>query len=232
MIFTAQCKTSPAFQRKVMKTLKGDTYFNKWPVTSIALAKLVRCNIAVHDKLFLDSKPAEFHDTEDYPHEAMLTDETQLADDEVVPFPNEHDMNLAIEQQHIMESQLLVDVGGVGSGERAKAYLLNRSHMVLICMTSAHKKFVWSNLHRFVKEACLVSLSGSPPKPQELIAYEKAKAGTPHVVGTPPAPNPLPSVILPKTAAHVQDPLVLSDPSAGIKTPSAPTLSAFGSKLL
>ena len=115
-----------------MKVLKGDTYFNKWPVTSISLAKLVRCTFDVHEKLFVDLVPAEFHDTEDAPHEAMLTDEAQLADDEVVPFPNEHEMNLAVEQQHIMERHLLVDVGGVGSGERAKAYLLNRLHICLL----------------------------------------------------------------------------------------------------
>ena len=229
MIITAQLKTSPAFQRKPMKVLKGDTYFNKWPVTSISLTKLVRCNFAVHEKLFVDSMPAEFHDSEDNPHEAMLTDEAQLADDEVVPFPNEHDMNLAVEQQHIMESQLLVDFGGVGSGERGKAYLLNRLHMVLICMTPGHRKFVWSNLQRFVKEAGLVSLSGSPPKPQELIAYEKAKAGTSRDVGTPPAPTSLPSMTPPMPP---QNQLVLSEPSVGTKAPSAPTLSSFGSKLL
>ena len=129
-----------------MKVRKGDTYFNKWPVTSISLSKLARCTIEVHADLFVADTPAEFHDTEDAPHEAMLNDEAQFADDEVIPFPNEHDMNLAIEQQHIFESQLLVDVGGVGSGERAKAYLIARLRMVLICMTSAHKKLVWANL--------------------------------------------------------------------------------------
>ena len=123
-----------------MKVLKGDTHFRNWQVTSMSLSKLVRCSIEVHSELFVDKQIAAFHDTEDAPHEAMLNDEAQLADDEVIPFPNEHDMNLAIEQQHIMESQLLVDVGGVGSGERAKAYLLNRLYMVLICMTPAHKK--------------------------------------------------------------------------------------------
>lgn len=234
MIFTSQLKTAPSFQRKTMKVLRGDTYFNKWPVTSISLAKLARCTIDMHEKLFVDPMPAEFHDTEDAPHEAMLTDEAQLADDEVVPFPNEHDMNLAVEQQHIMESHLLVDVGGVGSGERAKAYLLSRLHMVLICMTPAHKKFVWSNLQRFTKEAGLVSLSASPPKPHELIAYEKAKVGTSiDVIAQPPHPTSLPTMTDPMPPAHVQNQLVpVSGPAAATKAPSVPTLSAFGSKLL
>ena len=226
MIFTAQLKTAPSFQRKTMKVLTGDTHFNKWPVTSISLTKLVRCTVDVHEKLFIDPSPAMFHDTEDAPHEAMLTDEAQLADDEVVPFPNEHDMNLAVEQQHIMESQLLVDVGGVGSGERGKAYLLNRLHMVLICMTPRHKKFVWSNLQRFTKEAGLVNLSGTPPKPPELIAYEKTKAGTSLEVKKPPAPNPLPSMTEPTL------PTQTPPPSGPPKAPNVPLLSNFGSKLL
>ena len=231
MIFTSQSKAAPPFQRKIMKVLKGDTFFRNLQVTSMSISKMIRCTMEVHGEVFADSQPPNFIDTDDAPHEPMLNDETQLEDNEVIPFPIEHDVSLAIEQQYIMDTQLLVDIGGVGSGERAKAYLMQRLHMVLVCMTSAHKKLVWANLQRFVKEAGLVSLACSPPKPPALIAYEKAKVGAPRELPLPPALPSLPSVTVPKQPSPIQNQVVpVSSPS--VVLPSAPSLASFGSKLL
>ena len=231
MIFTAQSKAAPSFQRKTMKVLKGDTHFRNWQVTSMSIAKMLRCSMEVHHEVFADNQPSDFIDNEDAPHEPMLNDEAELAEGDVIPFPSEHDVSLASEQQHIFESQLLVDVGGVGSGERAKAYLIARLHMVLICMTSAHKKLVWANLQRFTKEAGLVSLACSPPKPLELIAYEKLKVGTAPALALPPAPISLPSTTVPKPPSPIQNQVVpVSKPP--VPLPSAPSLASFGSRLL
>ena len=231
MIFTAQSKAAPSFQRKTMKVLKGDTFFRNLQVTSMSISKMIRCTMEVHGEVFADSQPPNFIDTDDTPHEPMLNDETQLEDNEVIPFPIEHDVSLAIEQQYIMDTQLLVDIGGVGSGERAKAYLMLRLHMVLVCMTSAHKKLVWANLQRFTKEAGLVSLACSPPKPLELIAYEKLKVGTARALALPPAPISLPSTTVPKPPSPIQNQVVpVSKPP--VPLPSAPSLASFGSRLL
>ena len=230
MIFTAQSKNAPSLQRKTLKVIKGDTFFRNWQVPSLSISKMVRCTLEENTQIFAaDNTPPNFVDNEDAPHEPMLQDETQLGENEVVPFPIEHDMTLATEQQYIMDSQLLIDVGGVGSGERAKAYLLARLHMVLICMTTAHKKLVWSNLQRFTKDAGLISLACSPPKPRELIAWEKSKVGTTHEV--PPVPSALPSITVPLQLPSIGAKIApAGNPS--VLLPSAPSLASFGSKLL
>ena len=136
IIFTTQKKTT--FERKQMKVLDGDTYFNKWQVATIPLTQMVKCTLGKYDLIFNTANKTDFMVSEDCPHTDMLTDESALADDQVVPFPHEHESKLALEQQNIFENKIFIDLAA-GSGEKAKAYLSLGLWAVLVCMTPEHK---------------------------------------------------------------------------------------------
>ncbi len=121
-----------------MKILVGDTYFNRWPVNSIPLSRMAKVDVKTHDSLFRTVVKEDFLTSDDCPHTEMMSDESALKDDQVVPFPHEHEMNLALEQQHIFNHKVFIDLSP-GSGEKAKAYLTLGLWVVIVCMTGAHK---------------------------------------------------------------------------------------------
>ena len=139
-IFTTQKKNT--FVRKTMKKLggaiPGDSYFNRWLVKTIPLASMRKCELEVCNGLFNQNEFVPFLDTADCPHHDACPDEVAMSENQVVPFPHEHEMNLAVEQQHIFEVKIFVDLAP-GSGEKAKAYLSMGLHCVLVCMTPNHK---------------------------------------------------------------------------------------------
>ena len=76
--------------------------------------------------------------SDDCPRTDMMIDESSLPDDQVVPCPQEHETNLAMEEQRIFENQIFIDIAP-GSAEKARAYLSLALYAVLVCMTSEHK---------------------------------------------------------------------------------------------
>ena len=105
---------------------------------TIPLASMRKCDLEVCNGLFNQSEFVPFLDTADCPHHDACPDEVAMSENQVVPFPHEHEMNLAVEQQHIFEVKIFVDLAP-GSGEKAKAYLSMGLHCVLVCMTQNHK---------------------------------------------------------------------------------------------
>ena len=120
MVFTSQLKGT--FERKQMKVLPGDSYFNKWPTTTMPLASMVRIKKSQHLSLFSDASCVPFHDSEECPHADQMTDELGIADDDVVPYPHEHEKTLAVEKQNIFGTFILVDLAP-GSGEKEIVFL-------------------------------------------------------------------------------------------------------------
>lgn len=130
--------------------------------------------------------------------------------------------------QKKIPDQIVVDLSP-GAGEKAKGLLRAHGFGVLICATTAHKAFVKENLQAFVKDARLVNLTSSPPKPPELLDYERKKnRATPErPVGTlPKAPSP----VVPK-APGAPEPVREPVPEPTPKAPT-PALKNFGSMVL
>ena len=102
-------------QRKQMKYLKSsdgmfcDTLFNRFPVGAIPLRKLHKVpNKVEHDKIFAsDVEMARFMDSDDNEHTAALAEEAEtIKDEELVPFPQEHDGTLLAELSHVFDCQV------------------------------------------------------------------------------------------------------------------------------
>ena len=107
-----------------MKVLTGDTYSKLSSVASIPFPQMAKRNLEKCSSLFKSVELCDFLKSDDCPHTDMETDESQLAEDLVVPLPREHETNLAVEEQHIFENQIFIDLAP-GSGDKNQGqYLL------------------------------------------------------------------------------------------------------------
>ena len=132
-----------------------------------------------------------------------------------------------------------------------EAILMKRLFAVAVCGTIEQKQLVMQNLRHFVMSMNLVSLAGSPPKPAELLEYEKRgktptlATSTTHVppqgVAIPPNPvvlSPTPPVVGTSPGTLLGAPTAAARISEGALPPLAkaagagPALAAFGSALL
>ena len=90
--------------------------------------------------------------------EPATVDELALDNDDVVPYPHEHSMQMGLELINVFAADVLVTTT-VGNGECFKAVLQKHKFGIGICRTATHKKEVIRKLKAFVKLMNLVSLS-------------------------------------------------------------------------
>ena len=122
LIFTSQKKS--LIPRKMMNTLGGDTYFNRWQVPLISFARFRRCDATTHKNIFAGTADALLADplsTTD----TMSAEEAAMDDDARIPFPQEHDMMLGQEMIGVFDADVVIAFD-VGSGELLKAVLMQK----------------------------------------------------------------------------------------------------------
>lgn len=124
----------------------------------------------------------------------------------------------------------VVVVVNPGSGQLLRAVLADNARAVAVCGTPGHRVWVQGLLQDYVKVARLCTLAGSPPKPEVLLAFEKAgkPAGGALPAATPPSKGGAGS-------GSGQSPSVIlatgTPPQAAPRAPP-PALAAFGSAIL
>ena len=140
--------------------------------------------------------------------------------DLVIPYPNEHNMQLGLEVMNVFGAEVVITTT-VGSGELFKAVLQKHKFGVGICKTATQKKQVMIKLKHFAKLMNLVSFKDAPAKSDELLKYEK------HLVQKKADPaTPLPK-------APPADPATPKAPPAGLPIVSTPPcLAGFGASAL
>ena len=122
-----------------MSVLGGDTFFNRWSVPLIPYGKMVKCKSDDHHALFRDGQLADVHMEPDE-HTISIHEELNLAagKDEMIPFPQEHNLALGQEMLNVFQSEILV-VLKPGSGEMLKAALLKHVWSIAIVKNQTHK---------------------------------------------------------------------------------------------
>ena len=161
------------FVRKTMSNLGGDNVLNKWSVPLIPFSKLVTLNREQYEKLVDNDDKAAFEDQMDADSCQQTADELALGSEDVVPFPHEYDMPIAMEMIDTFDADMLIGVYP-GTGEMLKAVLAKQKHGVAICCTKAQKTLITSNLRDWVKRMNLVSFSDRPQKPRALMDFERS----------------------------------------------------------
>ena len=173
IIFTRQAPINVV--RKAMMFCGGDTYFNRWRVTSIPYQQLPRCKEAVSATLWRDeAKAVAFAADDEMPHEEAMAHELSIKE-EVVPYPHELSMQLVQELIRVFDIECMV-VFTVGSGVALRACVERNIRAVGICDTKEQRQFVMQNIMEWVHTQNLVNMTNAPKKPQELMEYEKQLA--------------------------------------------------------
>lgn len=229
VLWTTQRRTQ--HQRRNMKYLSGDTFFNRWPIPSVAFSQLARLDMATHEKLFDTSSQREVlafaEDPDEETGAEALAEETELRD-EVIPFPTEHHMSLGQELIFCFEIGVVV-LFHPAAGQMLRAVLAENCRAVAVCCTQTHKQFLLQGLMDWVKVARLASLQGAPAKPAELLAYESKQRGgpAPAAAGTNTPQKSAGAARLPDGPS-----LVAAGGASAVPTVPTPALAAFGAKLL
>ena len=103
----------------------------------------------------------------------QTADELALGSEDVVPFPHEYDMSLAMEMIDTFDDDNLIGVYP-GTGEMLKSVLAKQKHGAAICCTKTQKTLITNNLRDWVKRMNLVSFSDRPQKPRALMDFERS----------------------------------------------------------
>jgi len=189
---------------------------------------------------------AQLVEDADVPLLDMTADEVSLSENDVVPFPHEHHMDLGLELMNVFDAEIAFFLYP-GTGQMAKAILMKNQHAVCVCRNKYHRDMLMQNLKDFAKSLNLVNLSGGPPKPADLVAYEqqmrnkpiapKAPPSQPRAVADPTPPPPALVIGGPQAGAQPAPApsasVTPATPSASVTAiATAPKLAAFGSTLL
>lgn len=213
----------------------GDIFFNRWPVPSISFSQLMQVPKKTAVNMFIerDVRAVLVDEGEEGELELATADEIALEKkDLVIPYPQEHNMQLALEVIHVFAPEVVITTT-VGSGEVFKAVLQKHKFGVGICKTATQKKQVMTKLKNFAKLMNLVSLKDAPVKSEDLLKYEKNLQNKSKV---PPADvNKTPPPKVPPA-----DPATPNRPPADPATPPAakpivstpPMLAGFGASAL
>ena len=76
---------------------------------------------------------AQLVDDADVPALEMTEAEAILSEKEVVPFPNEHHMDLGLELMNVFDTEIAFFLHP-GTGQMAKAILMKNQHAVCVCV--------------------------------------------------------------------------------------------------
>ena len=176
----------------------------------------------------------------------MTAAEASLSENDVVPFPHEHHMDLGLELMNVFDAEIAFLLHP-GTGQMAKAILMKNLHAVCVCRNKYHRDMLIQNLKDFAKSLNLVNLSGGPTKPADLVAYEQQLRHKPNAPTAPPIvpkavvdPKPPPPALVIGGSQAGAEPAPAPSASVTPVTPSAsvtataaaPKLAAFGSTLL
>ena len=178
----------------------------------------------MHDRIFCNFHGSEKDsgDEDDTGHPEMMA---LVKEDLIIPFPRERHCNFSRELIHVFGWKVLVTISPA-SGMSMLAAIMENIKGVGVCMSQAHKTFVYNQLLEKVKARRLCSVT-PPPKPQELLAWEsKTKAQAAATMNSPAtgeaAAKALPHTIVPKTG---------SVPPPAIVRPAV-AVSKFGAQIL
>ena len=162
MLFSMQ-RNGPMYKNQMMHLPDSQLYLNRWNISAISWAHMMKVHRKVHDKMFpRETGPCGcFGGDSDDDHEPPTAEELALEDDVLVPFPHELNKELGLELIHVFAAEVVVTTT-VGSGELFKAVLQKQKYGLGICKTMTHNSQVWQEMKNFAKTMNLVPLSDAP----------------------------------------------------------------------
>lgn len=168
--YTLMFTSGKPIERRFFSTLSGDPYFNRWKIGTIPFGQLVRCSTGTADKIYKNMQPNDIGDAEATEDVTMMADELSLKEDEVIPFPDELNLNLGAEMMHTFGADIMVLIGA-GSGQMMKGVVKQGLFVIAVVRSSEQKKLIDNELEKWVKTMNLVSFDDKPKKPDDVLKY-------------------------------------------------------------
>lgn len=163
-----------------MKYLRGDTFFNKWPVPVSQISQMATCAQDIYDKMFADSILEEASGAcADHGEEDGSDMTAEIPEGQVLPFPHEQHHSLFQELAHVFRAEVLL-IFTPGAGNALVGMLMTPSNSlraVAVCRNVVHRTFLQKRLEDVIRTKRLVPGFQPLVKPAELILFEKANAG-------------------------------------------------------